>query len=256
MQINLIQAFLIGLVYYLGINGTPWLTMLGSTSLMRPMVCGTLVGLILGDPVAGCTIGAAINLPYIAWNAAGGAQSVDQGLAGTLGTTFALASGISASAAMTMAIAIGLLGNVIWILHLTVDIIFAHMADDAAEKGDIHKIGVWYNMILPQGFLFLISVIPVILIVFFGTDAISGLLTSLPEGLLHALEMIGGVLPVLGIAMNLRAINTKTVLVFFLLGYLISIYSGISIVAISLFAAIIAFLYMQLTVKEKGEDNV
>lgn len=71
MQINLIQAFLIGLVYYLGINGTPWLTMLGSTSLMRPMVCGTLVGLILGDPVAGCTIGAAINLPYIAWNAAG-----------------------------------------------------------------------------------------------------------------------------------------------------------------------------------------
>lgn len=70
------------------------------------------------------------------------------------------------------------------------------------------------------------------------------------------MEMIGGVLPVLGIAMNLRAINTKTVLVFFLLGYLISIYSGISIVAISLFAAIIAFLYMQLTVKEKGEDNV
>ena len=56
--------------------------------------------------------------------------------------------------------------------------------------------------------------------------------------------------------MNLRSINTKTVLVFFLLGYLISIYSGISIVAISLFAAIIAFLYMQLTVKEKGEDNV
>lgn len=102
MQINLIQAFLIGLVYYLGINGTPWLTMLGSTSLMRPMVCGTLVGLILGDPVAGCTIGAAINLPYIAWNAAGGAQSVDQGLAGTLGTTFALASGNSVQApAMT-----------------------------------------------------------------------------------------------------------------------------------------------------------
>lgn len=31
MSISVVQAVLIGIVYYLGINGTPWLTLLGST---------------------------------------------------------------------------------------------------------------------------------------------------------------------------------------------------------------------------------
>ena len=30
MTISVIQAILIGLLYYLGINGTPWTTLLGS----------------------------------------------------------------------------------------------------------------------------------------------------------------------------------------------------------------------------------
>ncbi len=30
MSISVVQAVLIGIVYYLGINGTPWLTLLGS----------------------------------------------------------------------------------------------------------------------------------------------------------------------------------------------------------------------------------
>lgn len=36
MTISVIQAILIGLLYYLGINGTPWTTLLGSTILQKP----------------------------------------------------------------------------------------------------------------------------------------------------------------------------------------------------------------------------
>ena len=61
MKITLIQALLIGIVYYLGNIGTPWLSLLGSISVVyKPLVAGTLVGFILGDPVQGCIIGAAI----------------------------------------------------------------------------------------------------------------------------------------------------------------------------------------------------
>ena len=68
MKITLIQALLIGIVYYLGNIGTPWLSLLGSISVVyKPLVAGTLVGFILGDPVQGCIIGAAINLPYVAF---------------------------------------------------------------------------------------------------------------------------------------------------------------------------------------------
>ena len=50
MKITLIQALLIGIVYYLGNIGTPWLSLLGSISVVyKPLVAGTLVGFILGD---------------------------------------------------------------------------------------------------------------------------------------------------------------------------------------------------------------
>lgn len=72
MKITLIQALLIGIVYYLGNIGTPWLSLLGSISVVyKPLVAGTLVGFILGDPVQGCIIGAAINLPYVAFISSG-----------------------------------------------------------------------------------------------------------------------------------------------------------------------------------------
>jgi len=68
MTISLLQAFLIGVTYYLGTIGTPWLSLLGSISVLyKPLVAGTVVGFIMGDPVQGCIIGAAINLPYIAF---------------------------------------------------------------------------------------------------------------------------------------------------------------------------------------------
>ncbi|HBA0438736.1 TPA: PTS sugar transporter subunit IIC, partial [Enterococcus faecium] len=113
MEINVFQALLIGLIYYLSINGTPWLTLLGSTVLARPLICGTLVGLVLGDVVQGCVIGAAISLPYLAYISAGGTVPMDPGLAGTLGTALAMAANASPEVAVSMAVPIGLLGTVI-----------------------------------------------------------------------------------------------------------------------------------------------
>ena len=134
MTISVIQAILIGLLYYLGINGTPWTTLLGSTILQKPLVSGVLVGCILGDPVQGAIIGAAIQLPFIAYISAGGAPPTDPGLAGTLGTALAMAAGVKPEAAIAMAVPIGLLGTIIWVLHMTIDVFFVHMIDKAADE--------------------------------------------------------------------------------------------------------------------------
>ena len=176
MKISFIQAILIGVVYYLGVTGTPWLSLLGSISFMqKPLVAGTVVGIILGDPVQGVIIGAAIQLPYIAFISAGGTAPVDPGLAGTLGTALAIASGADPQTAVTLAMPIGLLGTVIWVAHMTIDVFFVHMADKAAGEGDLDRIN-FLHVVPPQIILFLISVIPVTLAAYYGAGAVTTIL--------------------------------------------------------------------------------
>lgn len=85
MQISIIQAILIGTLYYLTNNGVPWLTGLGSVSIRQPICAGTIVGLILGKPVEGCIMGATINTLYLGFVNAGGTLPTDPGIGGVVG---------------------------------------------------------------------------------------------------------------------------------------------------------------------------
>lgn len=249
MKITLFQAILIGFVYFLGFDGCPIIGTTASHGFKRPIVNGTLVGLILGDPVTGCIMGAAINLPYLAVISAGGTTPVDAGLAGTLGTALGMAAGVTPSVAVTLAIPFGLLGSLLWVLHMTVDIAFVHLCDKAAEEGDLDKL-CFYHFVPPTICMLLLTVIPVTIVLYLGSDYITNLLNMLQGRPMEVLSLIGVVLPALGIALNLRSMTEKGALIFFLLGFLIAGYSGLGILAISLFAAIIAFVYTQTTVKE------
>ena len=251
VSISLFQAFLMGVVYYLGIIGTPWTTVLGSASLFqKPLVAGTLVGLILGHPAEGVIIGAAIQLPYIAFISAGGTIPSDPGLAGVLGTAFAIVGNVDPATAITIAIPFGLLGTVVWVLHMTIDVAFVHMADKAAEQGDLKKV-CFLHVVPPQIVAFAISVIPVILGAYFGADYMARLVAMLSNDVLHVLQVIGGVLPALGVAMNLRSISRPNSMAFYMLGFILSVYLGLDTIVIAVLGFIIAWFYTQLQ-KENG----
>ena len=251
MSISLFQAFLMGVVYYLGIIGTPWTTVLGSASLFqKPLVAGTLVGLILGHPAEGVIIGAAIQLPYIAFISAGGTIPSDPGLAGVLGTAFAIVGNVDPATAITIAIPFGLLGTVVWVMHMTIDVAFVHMADKAAEQGDLKKV-CFLHVVPPQIVAFAISVIPVMLGAYFGADYMARLVAMLSNDVLHVLQVIGGVLPALGVAMNLRSISRPNSMAFYMLGFILSVYLGLDTIVIAVLGFIIAWFYTQLQ-KENG----
>ena len=251
MSSSLFQAFLMGVVYYLGIIGTPWTTVLGSASLFqKPLVAGTLVGLILGHPTEGVIIGAAIQLPYIAFISAGGTIPSDPGLAGVLGTAFAIVGHVDPATAITIAIPFGLLGTVVWVLHMTIDVAFVHMADKAAEQGDLKKV-CFLHVVPPQIVAFAISVIPVMLGAYFGADYMARLVAMLSNDVLHVLQVIGGVLPALGVAMNLRSISRPNSMAFYMIGFILSVYLGLDTIVIAVLGFIIAWFYTQLQ-KENG----
>lgn len=246
MQITLLQAILVGVVYYLGFVGTPWLLLLGGISIIqKPLVAGVLVGIILGDPVQGAIIGAAVQMPFIAYIFAGGAQANDPGLAGTLGVALALAAGIEPSAAVAISVPIALIGTMVNVIRMTLNVGFVHMIDAAAAEGNMKK-AVFLHIVPPQILQFILCVVPVALGCYFGVDAVTNLINVMQGRPLYTLEVIGGILPALGIAMNLRTLDRPGTLIWFVFGFILSAYLGLGAMPIAIIGFVISYFYVNL----------
>lgn len=137
-KMTIIQAALCGVVYWLAVGNLPFV---GLWSLQRPLVCGMITGLILGHPVQGAVIGATINLVYLGFMSAGGSMPADMGLAGVLGTAYAIVGGLDTDTALALAVPIGILGTIVWAGRMTFDCFFVHIADKYIEKDSITKSG-------------------------------------------------------------------------------------------------------------------
>lgn len=243
ITIGFVQAVLIGLGYYLA--QSPWFFGLSFFTFYRPLVAGLMVGVILGQPARGTLIGAAINLIYLGFISAGGSIPGDPALAGWVGTTLALAGNLSFGAALALAVPIGLLGTVIWNTRMTVNAGFVHMADRAAARADLRALGRC-NWLWPQIFLFAITVIPVTVAVFLGTTFVTDVINGFPAWVLSGLAIAGGVLPAIGIAMNMRFIFRGSAIPYFFLGYLAVVASGknLSITVIGAIGVVLAILHV------------
>ena len=221
------QAVLVGLGYYL--SNSPWIAGNGGFfGLYRPLVAGFIVGIIFGDVVKGAEIGASINLLYIGFISAGGSIPADPSVAGWVGTALAMAGGLDAASAITLGTAVGLLGTIIFFTRMSVDAAFAHRADGFAEKGDIGGVSR-ANWVWPQIFLFIISFFPATVAVYLGANVVSDAITWLGTNapwVLRGFQIAGGMLPAIGIAMNMRFIFRGSAIPFYFIGYVFAMLIG------------------------------
>ena len=245
MEITLLQAFLIGVVYYLGFVGTPWFLLLGGISVIqKPLVAGVLVGIILGDPIQGTIIGAAVQMPFIAYIFAGGAQPNDPGLAGTLGTALAIAAHLDPESAVAISVPIALIGTIINVLRMTLDVSFVHMIDAAVQKGKMNEC-VFLHIVPPQILCFVLCVVPVTLGCYYGVDIVTHIIDVMQGRPLFT----GGILPALGIAMNLRTLDRPGTLIWFVFGFILSAYLNLGAMPVAIIGFVIAYFYVQLELK-------
>lgn len=248
---SIIQAVLCGIVYFLAIGNLPFV---GLWSLQRPLVCGFITGIILGDPVLGAMTGASINLVYLGFISAGGSMPADMALAGILGTAFAITGGLDAQTALSVAVPIGLLGTIVWYGRMTFGSIFVHVADRYIENGQYHKI--WRaNVLYPQFLTALITVIPCALAAYFCASYISGFIDALSGTALTIFTVIGGMMPALGVAITLQYIFKGEAKVFLFLGFLLATYSGLDLLPLGIISGLTALIYMQLKGKNKNEED-
>ncbi|MEG0177480.1 PTS system mannose/fructose/sorbose family transporter subunit IID [Anaerorhabdus sp.] len=245
---TLMQGILLALLYYLG-NST-WGLGVGWWTLMRPLVLGFLSGVILGDARQGTIVGAQINVLYLGFIGAGGAIPGDIALAGVVGTAIAISANVDVNTAMSLAVPVGILGTVIWVVKLTVNTLWVRVAEKYAAEGDTKKFWI-ADVALPQLFLFVVSFISCFVIVYYGVTYIKDVLDFLGDNVVGVLSTIGGMLPAVGIALTLKSIFKNESIAMFFLGFMLVQYFHLDIIATGFLSLVLTVIYMQL----KSKDN-
>ncbi|WP_141026733.1 PTS sugar transporter subunit IIC, partial [Salmonella enterica] len=85
---------------------------------------------------------------------------------------------------------------------------------------------------IPSFFVNMVLVgIPAFCMVYFGADFMKNMLTMIPQSLVNAFEVIGGIMPALGIAMLVSFLGKKRLMPFFFLGFFLVAYLNLGIMA-------------------------
>ncbi len=254
-RMNIVMAAVIGILYYLSMS--PWFANLGFSVLYRPLVAGTLVGIVMGRPGEGVAIGANINVLYLGWISAGGSLPGDPGLAGYLGAALALGGGLGVDAALAVAAPLGLLGGLTWSLRMSACSVIPHWADRFAEKGDVDGVAR-SNWVYSQPFLLLIYAVPVMLAAYLGSGAVAaalGWIGGHAIWVMSGLFAASGMLAALGIALNLKFLFRGNVWPYFFIGFLVtSMMEGdVNLLVMAIIGACVAYLHVLFTQGAAGE---
>lgn len=206
-----------------------------------PLTTGLLVGIFMGHPMLGMLAGANIQLVYLGWINAGGVMPSNTMVAGIYGTAVTILSSASPKLAVTFAIPFSLLGLLMVQVYQTLNSFWVHRADKALEQGNVKAIR-WLNYLPSFLVSFVVYGVPAFCLVLFGKGWATALINAIPKNLTTALEVVGGLMPALGIAMLLNYLGKRSLNAFFIIGFFLAVYLKLDIMAIAIFSAAIAFL--------------
>jgi len=210
-------------------------------SLWRPLVAGTGVGVILGDPVQGLIIAGSLELMWLGVVSVGAYVPPDVVAGSIIGTAIGILSGEGAVAGIAIAVPVAVASQQLDILFRTGTITLMHKADKAALNGDLDKIQRYHLMGIP--FVVLTRAIPVFFAVLLGAKYVEDLFAHIPQVILDGLGLAGGVLPALGFAMLLSLMLNKEMWVFLIIGFFLAAYLKVPTIGIALVGVVVAILY-------------
>ena len=215
MQLNLFFALVGGLWFWFAASlaGYSWIQTLKS-----PIVVGTVLGALTGNLETGLITGGSIEMVYLGMVAAGGNIPSDRVFAALIAVPIAIQTGVTPEVAVSIAVPLGVLGVFVNNLRRTVNAVFVHWADKAADEADVKK--VWrcattYPLILG----FIIRFPMMFVINYFGADFVTAMLNVMPTWLLTGFNVMGGMLPALGFATTIFMIGKMKYLPLFIIGF-------------------------------------
>ena len=216
--------------------------LLGGWTFTRPIVCGPLTGLLLGDLQTGLLMGATIEAVYMGISNIGGAMAADP----CSSTIIAVAFAISTGASMEQGVALSLpIGAVMQSVTNFVNPFLGYMAgfwENMAKKGDTKKFTV--SVIVFQAFFQrLAQDIALFIGVAFGINGLESLINALPAWVMTGFNAAAGIMTAVGMAILLSMIWSKELGGYFFIGFILAKYLQLPILPIAIIMGVIAIAY-------------
>lgn len=224
--------------------------MFGRLNFERPLLTCTICGLLLGNLEVGLLVGAQMELATLGMMSIG-ASGIDMNMGSLVGCAICILSGASIETAITVAVPMTLLSQIIEACADIIRIQFTHMCDKAVENGDFKRakrIDIVYGPIL----YCVCTAVPVFLSVYFGADVVQSIADVIPVWVTNGVTLGANIIAFFGFAMLLTTMVNKNTVVYFFAGFLLAAYSGLGLTAIALIGIVLALILY--TVKYTGNE--
>ncbi|MDF7666923.1 PTS sugar transporter subunit IIC [Orbaceae bacterium ESL0727] len=247
MHVTFLQATIIAI----------WIALVMSRSLLggatltlrfSPMMTGLVVGIVFNDISQAMIVTAAIQLIYMGVFSPGGQMPSEPAVATAIAVPVAILGNMSPASAVGVAVPVGLLGSYLYQFRFFINtFIMQKFTDKYAAAGNSH--GLTLSLIfIPIVASFVLYVPFMFAALYYGAPFIADLIkTNSSSFIFHILNVIGGGLAAVGIAVTVYVIGKRSYIIFFLLAYFVAVVAkplNITMVTYAIIGAIIAFIFV------------
>lgn len=219
----------------------------------RPLITGPVVGLIMGDMQIGLIAGATLELAWLGLVPNAGAQPPDVTMGTIAAVAFAVMTGQSAEVAMGVGMPIAVMMQMLVIGFFAMTSFTMGKADSFAERGD--AAGIDKLLITTISLRALLYAFVAFITVYFGEHAATWIDENAPKALLEGLGIGAKMVPAIGFAMLLKIMWSKEVAGVFFIGFVMTTYLKLPIMAVAIIGASIAALYYFFSGSNNGGSN-
>lgn len=163
--------------------------------------------------------------------------------AGIVAAAFACLTDASAETAMTIAIPVAVLGQLLGIVFRSIIAVLTHVADNAIDNGKF-KTAYRMHICAGSGLYAIMYFLPIFLAVFVGTDLVQAIVNMVPEWLSTGLNVSTKIMTAYGLALLLTMMIKKGMTPFLFIGFLLAAYLNLSVIAVALIGVCLAVVFM------------
>ncbi len=207
----------------------------------KPVVIGTLLGMILGDVKQGMFIGATLQLMSMGVVGLGGASVPNYNITTIVTTIVAIQSGQGYEIGLAIGLPVGMMYVNLDVLHKILNGYVMRRSqalfnDRQFDKG--LKVLLLHPVLMSLKFL-----IPILVVLLAGQTVAEAIVSAMPDWLFNGMKVAGKILPVTGMAMLLNYMPVQKNFLYLCIGFVMYAYLGVPTLGVAIIGAGLAFKY-------------